>query len=47
MTCKDLTASLGLDLNLLFGWWWANPVATLALIPFLLKEGGEAICNEN
>jgi len=28
------------------GWWWADPVAALALIPFLLKEGWEAVFPE-
>ena len=29
--------------NALFGWWWADPVAALAMIYFLVKEGMEAI----
>ncbi len=36
---QDLTVLLGLGLNALWGWWWADPVAALALIPFLVKEG--------
>ncbi|NIR86055.1 cation transporter [Candidatus Bathyarchaeota archaeon] len=40
---QDLTVLLGLGLNFLFGWWWADPVAALALIPFLLKEGWENV----
>ncbi|MCW4035421.1 MAG: cation transporter [Candidatus Bathyarchaeota archaeon] len=39
---QDLTVLVGLGLNVLFGWWWADPVAALFLIPFLLKEGFEA-----
>ena len=39
---QDLTILFGLGANTLFGWWWADPVAALALIPFLLKEGWEA-----
>jgi divalent metal cation (Fe/Co/Zn/Cd) transporter len=39
---QDLTLLLGLGLNALLGWWWADPVAALALIPFLVKEGREA-----
>ncbi len=40
---QDLTLLFGLGLNALFGWWWADPVAALLLIPFLLKEGWESI----
>jgi divalent metal cation (Fe/Co/Zn/Cd) transporter len=40
---QDLTLLFGLGLNTLFGWWWADPVAALLLIPFLLKEGWESI----
>ncbi len=39
---QDLTIVIGLGANTLFGWWWADPVAALALIPFLVKEGREA-----
>lgn len=39
---QDLTVLIGLGLNALWGWWWADPLAALALIPFLLKEGREA-----
>ncbi|MBI4303805.1 MAG: hypothetical protein HY665_05660, partial [Chloroflexi bacterium] len=34
---------VGLGANALWGWWWADPVAALALIPWLLKEGWEAV----
>ena len=39
----SLTLLLGLGANALFGWWWADPVAALAMVYFLLKEGMEAI----
>ena len=39
---QDLTIVVGLGANALFGWWWADPVAALALIPFLVKEGRKA-----
>jgi divalent metal cation (Fe/Co/Zn/Cd) transporter len=49
--CGYLSAILlaGLLLNLAFGWWWADPVAALAMSPLILKEGisalrGEACC---
>lgn len=40
---QDLTLLVGLGANALWGWWWADPVAALALIPWLVKEGWEAI----
>jgi divalent metal cation (Fe/Co/Zn/Cd) transporter len=39
---QDLTIFVGLGLNALFSWWWADPVAALFLVPFFLKEGWEA-----
>jgi cation diffusion facilitator family transporter len=39
----SLTLLLGLGANALFGWWWADPIAALAMVFFLLKEGTEAI----
>lgn len=39
---QDLTLLVGLGFNAWLGWWWADPVAALALIPFLIKEGREA-----
>jgi divalent metal cation (Fe/Co/Zn/Cd) transporter len=36
----------GLLLNALFGWWWADPIAGLAMIPIVLKEGSEAFRGE-
>jgi divalent metal cation (Fe/Co/Zn/Cd) transporter len=32
----------GVGLNALLGWWWADPVAALAMIPLLAREGREA-----
>ena len=40
---QDLTLLVGLGANALWGWWWADPVAALALIPWLLKEGWESV----
>ena len=40
---QDLTLLFGLGLNALLGWWWADPIAALFLIPFFLKEGWESI----
>jgi divalent metal cation (Fe/Co/Zn/Cd) transporter len=39
----SLTLLLGLGANALFGWWWADPVAALAMIYLLVREGVEAI----
>lgn len=43
--CAYLSVILlaGLALNFLFGWRWADPVAGLVMIPFIIKEGREAI----
>ena len=44
---QDLTVLVGLGANFLFGWWWADPVAALGLIPFLVKEGWEGVMGED
>jgi divalent metal cation (Fe/Co/Zn/Cd) transporter len=43
--CVYLSATVlaGLVLNALFGWWWADPIAALVIVGFLLKEGWEAL----
>jgi divalent metal cation (Fe/Co/Zn/Cd) transporter len=33
---------LGLSLNALFGWWWADPLAGLVIVYYGLKEGRSA-----
>lgn len=33
----------GLLLNALFGWWWADPVAGLCMVPIIINEGREAL----
>jgi cation diffusion facilitator family transporter len=38
----SVTALAGLVLNAFFGLWWADPVAGLAIVVFLLREGVEA-----
>ena len=38
---QDLTILVGLGLNALLSWWWADLVAALILVPFLIKEGKE------
>jgi len=39
--CTYLSAILlgGLVLNALVGWWWADPVAALIMVPIIVKEG--------
>ncbi len=46
--CTYLSAILlgGLLLNALLGWWWADPVAALVMIPIIAKEGIEALRGE-
>ena len=51
--CTYLSAILlgGLLLNALVGWWWADPVAALIMVPIIVKEGieglrGESCCDE-
>ncbi len=46
--CAYLSAILlgGLLLNALFGWWWADPVAALVMVPIIGKEGLEALRGE-
>lgn len=43
--CAYLSAILlvGLVLNAVFGWWWADPVAALIMVPIITKEGIDAI----
>jgi divalent metal cation (Fe/Co/Zn/Cd) transporter len=51
--CAYLSAILlgGLILNALLGWWWADPVAALVMVPIIAREGidalrGETCCSE-
>lgn len=43
--CAYLSAILlgGLALNALLGWWWADPIAALIMLPLVVKEGIDAI----
>jgi len=38
----SVTTLLGLGLNAVLGWWWADPVAALAMLPLIVREGLEA-----
>ena len=51
--CTYLSAILlgGLLLNALVGWWWADPLAAIVMVPIIVKEGieglrGETCCDE-
>jgi divalent metal cation (Fe/Co/Zn/Cd) transporter len=42
----------GLGLNALFGWWWADPLAALCMVPIILREAisglrGQACTHEH
>jgi len=43
--CTYLSAILliGLLLNAFLGWWWADPVAALIMVPIIVKEGIEGL----
>lgn len=45
VTCAYMSIALliGLSLNALFGWWWADPLAALILVYFIVREGREAL----
>jgi divalent metal cation (Fe/Co/Zn/Cd) transporter len=48
LTCGTLSWVLlaGLLANAALHWWWLDSAAALALIPFLIREGREAIAGE-
>jgi len=48
LACAYLSFALliGLVLNAALGWWWADPVAALAMVPWLVVEGLEGIRGE-
>jgi divalent metal cation (Fe/Co/Zn/Cd) transporter len=35
----SVIALAGVALNAAFGWWWADPVAALAMVPIIVSEG--------
>jgi len=43
--CVYLSAILltGLVLNTVLGWWWADPIAALLMVPIIAKEGFDGI----
>ena len=45
VVCAYMAATLlaGLVLRAAFGWWWADPVAALGIVYFIVREGREAL----
>lgn len=45
LACTYLSGTVlaGLAANALFGWWWADPIAGLAIVYWLVREGWEAL----
>ena len=43
ITCAwlSLTTLVGLVLNAALGWWWADPLAALVIVPLAVREGLE------
>jgi divalent metal cation (Fe/Co/Zn/Cd) transporter len=39
-------ALAGVALNAALGWWWADPIAALAMVPIIAKEGVEGVRGE-
>ena len=42
----SVIALAGVALNTLLGWWWADPLAALAMVPIIVKEGVEGLRGE-
>lgn len=54
LICTYLSGLLlgGLILNAVAHWWWADPVAALAMVPFIAREGirgvqGRSVCGDD
>ena len=43
----SLTLFIGLAANAMLGWWWADPIAALAMVPWIAKEGLEGLRGES
>ena len=39
----SIIALAGVALNAFVGWWWADPVAALAMVPIIAREGLEGV----
>lgn len=49
LACSYLSFALllGLATNAAAGWWWADPLAALLMVPWLVKEGMEGLRGEH
>lgn len=43
----SVIALVGVGLDAALGWWWADPVAALAMLPIIAREGLEGIRGED
>ena len=45
IVCAYMAGTLlaGLALRAMFGWWWADPLAALGIVYFIVREGWEAV----
>lgn len=43
----SVIALTGVALNAMLDWWWADPVAALAMVPIIAREGMEGIRGES
>lgn len=43
----SVIALAGVGLNTAFGWWWADPVAALLMVPIIAREGVEGVRGES
>jgi divalent metal cation (Fe/Co/Zn/Cd) transporter len=47
LTSLSIVVLGGLLLNAAFGWWWADPLAALGVVMFLIREGRHALTAEH
>ena len=49
LACCYLSFALlvGLGAHATLGWWWADPIAALLMVPWLIKEGREGLAGED
>jgi divalent metal cation (Fe/Co/Zn/Cd) transporter len=47
--CFYLSAILlvGLVVNATLGWWWADPISALVMVPIIVREGWQSIRGES
>jgi divalent metal cation (Fe/Co/Zn/Cd) transporter len=43
----SVIALVGVLLNAVAGFWWADPIAALCMVPIIVKEGIEGIRDDN